>query len=330
MRAQRLAHPGPIETSPLKLEDLPDPEPGPGQVLLRVRACGVCRTDLHIVEGEVAAKRLPVTPGHQVVAEVVRGGPGASLPVGSRVGVAWLAWACGECEFCGRGEENLCRRARFTGLDHDGGYAEQVVAEADFVLPLPEGLPDADAAPLLCAGIIGYRSLRRAEVAPGETVGLIGFGASAHLALPVALAWGCRVYVFTRGAEHRRLAARLGATWVGGLDEEPPARLDRAVQFAPSGGLVPRILELLRPGGTLAINAIHMSPIPELTYDRLYDERTIRSVANATRGDGREFLQRAAELGLKPTTTSFPLADANRALADMKHSRLEAAAVLHP
>jgi propanol-preferring alcohol dehydrogenase len=246
------------------------------------------------------------------------------------VGVAWLGGACGECAYCRRGEENLCREARFTGFHRDGGFAEYLTADADFVLDLPDGLSDEAMAPLLCAGIIGYRSLRRADLAPGETLGLVGFGASAHLALPVARAWGCRVFVFTRGESHRKLALDLGAAWAGGIEEQAPAELDRAVLFAPAGDLVPLILERLRPGGTLAINAIHLSPIPQMPYALLYGERTVKSVANATRQDGRDFLRLAAELDLRPTVATYPLEDANRALADLRHGRLEAAAVLLP
>jgi len=328
VRALCLAKPAPIESDPLTLEDRPVPAPGPGEVLLRVAACGVCHTDLHIVEGDLTPPRFPLTPGHQVVAEVVQAGAGSDLSPGTRVGVPWLAWACGECSFCRRGEENLCRRARFTGFHSDGGFAEHMVAAAPFVLPLPEKLSAVDAAPLLCAGIIGYRSLRRAELTAGETLGLIGFGASAHLALPIALSWGCRVFVFTRNAGHRQLALRLGAEWAGGIEQDPPGELDRAVLFAPAGDLVPRILSRLRPGGTLAINAVHLSAIPSLSYDRIYDERSLRTVTNATRRDGHEFLSLAADLGLRPTVTAYPLQDANQALADMKHSRLAAAAVL--
>ena len=306
------------------------PKPGPGEVLLRVRACAVCHTDLHLVEGELQPPRLPVTPGHQVVAEVVGAGAGASIDLGQRVGVPWLGWACGECAFCRRGAENLCPQARFTGFHRDGGFAEFLVADARFTLPLPPSLDDASAAPLLCAGIIGYRSLRRAEVEPGDCIGLVGFGASAHLALPVALSWGCRVLVFTRGEAHRRLALRLGAAWAGGIEDTPPDPLDRAILFAPAGDLVPAILERVRPGGTLAINAIHLSPIPAFSYSLLYGERTVRSVANATRQDGRDFLRLAAEIDLQPTVTSYPLEDVNRALADLRHGGVEAAAVLLP
>ena len=330
MRAQRLARPRPVDEAPLRAGDLPEPTAGPREVLLRVRACGVCRTDLHIVEGDLTPPRLPLTLGHQVVGEVVSAGEGARLAPGTRVGIPWLAWACGECDFCLRGEENLCTSAQFTGFHRDGGFAERVSAAADFVLPLPDELSDEMLAPLLCAGIIGYRSLRRAEVAPGDTLGLIGFGASAHLALPVALSWGCRVFVFTRGRTHRELALQLGAAWAGGIEDPAPAPLDRAVLFAPAGDLVPAILERLRPGGRLAINAIHLSTIPSLPYSLIYGERTITSVANATRQDGLDFLRLAVELGIRPRIRVYRMDDANQALADLRHSHLEAAAVLVP
>lgn len=329
MKAMRLRRPGAIESHPLLLEDLHRPEAGAGKVLLRVSACAVCHTDLHLVEGEIASSEYPRVPGHQVVGVVEEVGPGVAEPApGRRVGVPWLAFACGECEACRRGDENLCPRARFTGLDQDGGYAEWMVADAAFVLPVPDGLKDIEAAPLLCAGIIGYRSLRKADLRPGEVLGLIGFGASAHLALQVARHWQCAVYVFTRSPSHRELAASLGAAWVGGLDDQPPGPLDRAVLFAPVGELVPPALERLRPGGTLVINAIHMSSIPQMPYSVLYGERTLRSVANATRRDGREFLTLAEELGLRPTVRTYPLAAANTALEDLKHSRIDGAGVL--
>jgi propanol-preferring alcohol dehydrogenase len=264
------------------------------------------------------------------VAEVVGGETGSLLPAGTRVGVAWLGWACGECAACRRGEENLCRQARFTGFHQDGGFADYLTADPEFVLPLPTGISDEAAAPLLCAGIIGYRSLRRADLMPGETLGLIGFGASAHLALPVARSWGCRIFVFTRGETHRRLALSLGADWAGGIEDQAPGELDRAVLFAPIGELVPSILERLRPGGTLAINAIHLSPIPPLPYPLLYGERTVKTVANATRQDGNDFLHLAATLNLRPTTTAYPLERAGQALADLRQGRLDGAAVLLP
>jgi len=331
MRAFRVQKPGPLEGRPLALEEVPEPHAGPAQVRLRVLACGVCHTDLHLAEGEITPPRLPVTPGHQVVGVVDEVGAEVELfTSGERVGLPWLHSACGECTFCRRGEENLCPQARFTGFDVDGGFAEYVLAEASFVHRLPEGLDDASAAPLLCAGIIGYRSLRRAQLEPGEVLGLIGFGASAHLALQVARHWRCPVYVFTRSASHRLQAAALGAAWVGGLEDAAPGPVDRGVVFAPNGDLVPRSLDLIRPGGTLAINAIHMTPIPTFEYRHIYGERTLRSVTNATRRDGREFLRLAGEMGLRPTVHTYPLSEADHALDDLKHSRFDGAAVLVP
>lgn len=331
MRALRLAGPAPVENRPLVLADLAVPEPAPGQVRLRVLACGVCHTDLHLVEGEITPPSYPVTPGHQIVGVIEAVGPDVEgFTLGDRVGVPWLGYACGECSFCLRGEENLCPQARFTGFHTDGGFAERVVAEAAFVLRLPAELEDVTAAPLLCAGIIGYRSLQKAGVEPGDVVALVGFGASAHLALQVARHWRCPVYVVTRSESHRELAASLGASWVGGADEAPPGPIDRAVLFAPNGDLVPTVLGWLRPGGTVALNAIHMTPIPSLPYPLLYGERTIRSVANATRRDGVRFLRLASEIGLRPTVRTYPLERANHALEDLKHSRFEGAAVLTP
>lgn len=331
MRALRLHQPAPIESQPLAVDEIPRPVPGYGQVRVRVHACGVCHTDLHMAEGEITPPRYPVVPGHQVVGVIEEVGPDvAGFSSGERVGLPWLFSACGECEFCRRGEENLCPQARFTGFHVDGGFAEWVVAETPFLLRLPPDLDDASAAPLLCAGIIGYRSLVKAELQPGEVLGLIGFGASAHLALQVARHWRCPVYVFTRGLSHRALAASLGAAWVGGLDETPPGPVDRAVLFAPDGDLVPKALGLLRPGGTLAINAIHMSAVPSFAYSLLYGERTVRSITNATRRDGKEFLRLAAEIGLRPTVQTYRLEKANQALDDVKHSRFDGAAVLTP
>jgi propanol-preferring alcohol dehydrogenase len=331
MRAQRLIHPAPAEENPLEPQELAVPQPESGQLLLKVRACGVCHTDLHLVEGEIHAPALPRTPGHQVVAQVSAIGSGVGgWSVGDRAGLAWLHHACGECEFCRRGEQNLCPRAAFTGFHVDGGFADYVLSQAAFTLRLPPDLPDARAAPLLCAGIIGYRSLRRADLSPGERLGLVGFGASAHLALQVARHWGCEVYVFSRGENHRRLARELGAAWAGGLEDRAPEILDRAILFAPAGPLVPAVLEKIRPGGTLAINAIHMSPIPEMPYRLLYGERTLRSVANATHQDGTEFLQLAAEILLEVRVREYPLDQANQALKDLKHSRIDGAGVLLP
>lgn len=329
MLAFRLSKPGPIERSPLASEQMAVARPGPGQILLRVRACAVCHTDLHLVEGEITPPSYPITPGHQVVGIIDAVGQDVEgWKVGDRAGVPWLHSACGTCEACRRGEENLCADASFTGFHADGGFAEVMLANSRFALPLPAGLTDEQAAPLLCAGIIGYRALRKADVHTGETVGLIGFGASAHLAIQVARYWGCSVYVFTRGEHHRRLAAQLGAAWCGGIEERAPRPLDRAVLFAPAGGLVPLILEKLRPGGTLAINAIAMSPIPEMPYRLVYGERTLRSVANATRQDGIEFLRLAIEVPVHSTVRTYALQDANRALLDLKAGAIDGAGVL--
>ena len=330
MRAMRLLEPGPIEDHPLKMVELPTPLPSPGQLRLRVQACGVCHTDLHTVEGDIHPPRLPLTPGHQVVGmvEAVGAGAGERFKAGDRVGVPWLFSACRACEFCLRGQENLCPEARFTGFHLDGGYAELMLAEADYALPLPAGINPQQAAPLLCAGVVGYRSLRLSDAQPGETLGLVGFGASAHLVIQVAHYWGCRVYVFTRSDEHRRHALELGAAWAGGIDDQAPRLLDRAVLFAPVGGLVPLTLKKLRPGGTLAINAIHASPIPQMPYHLIYGERTLRSVANATYQDGVDFLRLAAEIPVHATVAPYPLEEANRALSDLKHSRIKGEAVL--
>ncbi len=329
MRAMRLYEQGQMPGNQLRLSELPLPQPGEGQVRLRVRMCGVCHTDLHTVEGDIHPPRLPLTPGHQVVGVVDQLGAGVQgLQIGQRVGVPWLYSADGRCEFCRRGLENLCPNACFTGFHVDGGYAEYMLAEASYVLPLPDALPDEQAAPLLCAGIIGYRSLRLAELQPGERLGLVGFGASAHLAIQVARYWGCEVYVFTRSEEHRQHARELGAAWTGQVGEKPPQALDRAVIFAPAGQLVPPILQVLRPAGTLAINAIHMSPIPELPYHLIYGERTLRSVANATYRDGVEFLELALKIPIRATVSLYPLEDANQALLDLKASRISGEAVL--
>lgn len=336
MKAIRILQQLPVEQQPLLRAELPIPEPGPGQALLQVICCGVCHTDLHTVEGDIRPPHLPLTPGHQVVGRIVEIG---SLPdpwpenrrwpvLGQRVGVAWLHAACGRCYLCQAGQENLCSKARFTGFHIDGGYAEYLLADLRYLLPLPEDLPDSLAAPLLCAGIIGYRSLRLADLQPGERLGLAGFGASAHLAIQVARHWGCEVYVFTRSPEHRRHAEQLGAAWTGAAEDQPPQPLDRAVIFAPAGWLVPRALEKLRPGGTLAVNAIHLSPIPEMPYALIYGERTLRSVANATYQDGLDFIKLAVEIPLRASTALYPLEDANEALIDLKHSQLEGEAVL--
>jgi propanol-preferring alcohol dehydrogenase len=330
MKAAILTHPRSIAERPLQITDVADPQPSPGQVLLKVRACGVCRTDLHIVEGELPPRLQNVIPGHQIVGDII-GGATADLPLGSRVGVSWLGGTDGTCAYCHRGQENLCDHPTFTGYTVPGGYAECTVARADFVFPLPATLDDLHAAPLLCAGIIGFRSLRVAGVERGDRVGLFGFGASAHLAISVLRAWNCEVYVSTRGASHRRLAESLGATWVGTELEKPPVELDRAVTFAPSGDVVIAALASLRKGGVVAINAIHLDRIPEFDYDRLlWGERQIRSVANMTRADARDFLEIAAQIGLRPKVTVFPIDQCNEALLAVKNDSIDGAAVIVP
>lgn len=330
MKAAVLTSPKNVSERPLAISDVPRPNLGPGQVLLRVRACGVCRTDLHIVEGELTPQRKQVIPGHQIVGEIVEGMTN-EFRAGSRVGVSWLGGVDGTCLYCRRGLENLCDRPTYTGFTVDGGYAEYSAARADFVFPLPAGLDDAHAAPLLCAGIIGFRSLRVAGVQTGERVGLFGFGASAHLAIAVLHAWNCEVYVSTRGASHRRLAASLGAKWVGTEDEKPPVELDRAVTFAPSGNVVVAALASLRKGGVVAINAIHLDQMPAFDYDKLlWGERQIRSVTNMTRLDAHDFLQIASQIHLTPQMTVFPLEQANEALAAVNSDSIDGAAVIVP
>jgi propanol-preferring alcohol dehydrogenase len=330
MKAAVLHRPDNISREPLRIEQTADPAPGLGQVLLKVRACGVCRTDLHIVEGELPQRLDTVIPGHQIVGEIVAGETEA-LPRGARVGVSWIGGVDGTCAYCKRGTENLCDAPAFTGYTVNGGYAEYAVARADFVFPLPAALDDLHAAPLLCAGIIGFRSLRVAGVEHGERVGLFGFGASAHLAIAVLRAWNCEVYVSTRGESHRKLAQSLGAKWVGSEDEKPPLELDRAVTFAPSGDVVIAALSSLRKGGVVAINAIHLDRIPEFDYDRLlWGERQMRSVTNMTRSDARDFLQTAGEIGLRPKVKVFPLERANEALLAVKHDSIDGAAVIVP
>jgi len=328
MKAAVLSKPNAIAERPLRIEDIAQPQPAAGQVLLKVRACGVCRTDLHIVEGELAPRRVPLIPGHQIVGDIVAGAT-PELPLGTRVGVSWVGGTDGTCWYCQHGKENLCDSPTFTGYTVDGGYAEYATAREDFVFPLPAALDDLRAAPLLCAGIIGFRSLRVAEVQPGERVGLFGFGASAHLAIDVLHSWKCEVFVSTRGESHRQLARSLGAAWVGTETEKPPVELDRAITFAPSGDVVVAALSSLRKGGIVAINAIHLDRIPEFDYDRLlWGERQIRSVANMTRTDARDFLQLAAEIGMRPKVTAFRLEQANEALLAVKRDAIDGAAVL--
>jgi alcohol dehydrogenase, propanol-preferring len=329
MRAMLLEQARPAERNPLRLAEVPMPEPAAGEVRVRVRYCGVCHTDLHTVEGELELPKLPVIPGHQIVGVVDAAGGGVrQLREGDRVGIPWLHWTCGECAYCRRGQENLCERARFTGLQVDGGYAEAATVGEQFCYPLPAGFSDEHAAPLLCAGIIGYRSYRLSGAKGGDRLGLYGFGASAHIVLQFARHRGCEVWVFTRSAAHRELALQLGAAWAGEAQQESPAQLDAAIIFAPLGALVPEALRATRPGGTVALAGITMSAIPKMDYSLLYRERVLRSVANSTRQDAREFLELAAEVPVQTEIQVFPLEQANAALQDVKHSRLAGAAVL--
>ncbi|HEY64375.1 MAG TPA: zinc-dependent alcohol dehydrogenase family protein [Caldilineae bacterium] len=329
MLAARLHQTQPIENLPLRLEEVPDPTPGPGEIRIRVRACGICHTDLHTIEGELTLPRLPVIPGHQIVGTVDQIGPGVThFQIGDRVGVPWLNSTCGQCTYCQSGQENLCERAQFTGLHVDGGYAQYTIVKEDFAYHLPEGYSDLQVAPLLCAGIIGYRALRLSEIKPGGRLGLYGFGASAHIVIQIAIHWGCEVYVFTRSEEHRQLARELGAVWTGRAEDTPPEQMDSSIIFAPAGPLVLEALRVLRKGGTLALAGIYMSPIPEMPYDLLYWERTIRSVANSTREDAEGLLRVAPEVPIRTEIETYPLEQVNQALLRLKRSEIRGAAVL--
>jgi propanol-preferring alcohol dehydrogenase len=331
MQSWVVATPGPIAGNPLRRIERYLPEPGPGQIRVRVSCCGVCRTDLHLAEGDLLPHREAATPGHEVVGVVDMAWPGAHrFDIGDRVGVPWLARTDGTCKFCVQGRENLCEAPLFTGWDVDGGYADYCVAEEQYVYPVPDELSDEQAAPMLCAGIIGYRALRRAEVPPGGTLGIFGFGGSAHLTAQLALHEGLRVHVRTRGEANRALATELGAHSVGESADPVPEPLDGAILFAPAGELVPVALRALGRGGTLSIAGIWLSQIPPLDYqDTLFEERQLRSVTANTRADGREFLRLAARYGIRATTTAYPMAEADRALADLAQGRFSGAAVLH-
>lgn len=330
MKAMLLTRQAPIETNPLKEVEIPTPEPHAGEILIKVLACGICHTDLHTIEGDIPLKKSPIVPGHQIVGVLEKCGAGVeNLKVGDRVGVAWLHWACGKCGFCLRGDENLCENARFTGYDVDGGYAEFAVAPAAFSYLLPWDLTPTETAPLLCAGIIGFRALKLSQAKRGETLALYGFGASAHVTIQIALARGSRVIVFSRSAKHRELAKRLGAFWSGTTDEKPPLRPDRVIIFAPAGELVRHALEHLEKGGTVALASIHMSPIPELDYEKhLYHEKKLVSVTASTRADGREFIAEAQATCVKTETRVFALEEANSALGMLKESKINGAGVL--
>ncbi len=345
MKAWVLPKPGSVESNPLELRELPEPEPGEREVLVRVSACAICRTDLHVVEGELPPKKANVIPGHQIVGVVERAGAGAvKYPIGTRVGIAWLHKTCGKCPYCRSGRENLCDVPDFTGYTVDGGYAQYALAHEDFVYPIPDVFADMQAAPLLCAGIIGFRCLRMSGIAPppqdsqtqrvagsparGGSLGIYGFGAAGHVCIQVARHWDVSVFVCTREEKHRRLALELGAAWAGGATEEPPEKLDASIIFAPAGELVPPALQALKKGGTLVLGGIHMSPIPSFPYPLIYQERSIKSVANNTRQDGHDFLKLAAEIPIHTEVQIFSLEQANEALNALKHDGIRGAGVL--
>ena len=330
MLAMSLNEPDLIENNPLKLIEIETPKPGPHEALVRVQTCGICHTDLHTVEGELDLPKKPVVPGHQVVGLVEKLGQGANrFKEGDRVGMAWLHFTCGKCSYCQQDKENLCENAQFTGYHTDGGYAQYTVIHEDFAYRVPDRFSAEDAAPLLCAGIIGYRALRLSEVKPGQKLGLYGFGASAHVAIQVAVHWGCRVYVFSRSKEHQKLGENLGAVWTGKSSQTPPEKLEGAIIFAPAGGIVLDALKALDKGGTLALAGIYMTPIPQMDYtEHLYYERTVRSVTASTRKDGEELLQIAAEIPIRTKTTSFALEEANNALQLLKQGKINGAGVL--
>jgi propanol-preferring alcohol dehydrogenase len=330
MRAMILEKTAPVSTNPLREVKMEPPVPGPGEILIRVRACGVCRTDLHTVEGELALPRLPVVPGHQIVGEVAGAAPGASLyDEGDLVGAAWLNKTCGICRYCRSGKENLCESARFTGLNVNGGYAEMTTVPEAFAYAIPESFPQIQAAPLLCAGIIGFRALKLSSVKPGQRLGLYGFGASAHVTIQVARHWGCEVYVVSRAASHLSLAQELGAAWTGGSGELPPVKMDASIIFAPAGEIIPVALEALEKGGTLVNAGIYMSPVPSLDYEKhLFYEKVLRSVTANTREDGRELMELAASIPIRTAVKPYPLADANKALNDLAEDRMNGSGVL--
>lgn len=319
-----------IEESPLKLVDLPVPEPATGEVRIKVRCCGICRTDLHVIEGELPRKKLPTIPGHQIVGTVDALGEGCTrFQIGQRVGVAWLRYTCGECDYCSADNENLCESARFTGYHENGGYAEYAVVPGDFAYEIPEVFEDVQAAPLLCAGIIGYRALSRSNVPNGGKLALFGFGSSAHVVMQLAKHRDCKVYVVTRGKSHRQLARDMGADWVGEYVNEVPEQVNSAIIFAPAGKLIPDAMTILRKGGTLALAGIYMTPVPQMDYEKhLFYERNICSVTCNTRQDGRELLAEAAEIPIRPHTATYPLAQANQALQDLKNDKINGSGVL--
>ena len=330
MKAMVLSKCAPVETAPLRWTELPDPEPGPEEVRVRVKACGICRTDLHVIEGELPPLGHTVIPGHQIVGVVDRLGSKASrFRIGERIGIAWLHHACGECAYCQAGRENLCEHPTFTGYHAPGGYAQYAVAPEAFAYSIPETFSDVEATPLLCAGIIGYRSLKRSLIQPGQTLALYGFGSSAHIVLQIAVHWGCKVYACSRTEKHRKLAIELGAMWAGSRPEDMPVRTDSAIIFAPAGSLVPQALEQLRKGGTLALAGIYMTAIPEMDYEKhLFHEKNVHSVTANTRQDGMALLEVAAEIPIRPEVHVFPLQKANEALIELKQDKIRGSGVL--
>jgi propanol-preferring alcohol dehydrogenase len=329
MKAMQLHQPAPVDTAPLAAVEIDPPQPGPHQVRLKIHTCGVCHTDLHIVEGDLTLPHLPIIPGHQIVGTVDAVGERVSMrKVGDRLGVPWLNQTCGKCRYCRAGKENLCENIRFTGMHVNGGFAEYTVVHEKFAYPIPDIFKDTEAAPLLCAGVVGYRSLRLSRVQPGQRLGLYGFGASAHIIIQIARHWDCQVFVFTRSEHHRELARSLGAAWTGGVEDDPGTLMDSSIIFAPAGWLVPEALRVLDKGGALALGGIHMSPIPEMPYDLLWHERTIQSVANSTRQDAIDFLQVAAEIPVKTEVELFDLEQANETLLRLKRSEINGAGVL--
>ena len=329
MKACVLYQTGKIENHPIVLADVPVPEPADDQLLVRVSACGVCRTDLHVIEAELPQRKMPVVPGHQVVGVVKKVGRAVTqFRPGDRAGIAWLHCTCGKCEYCRSGRENLCESADFTGYTVDGGYAEYALAAEQFTYRIPDGFPDQQAAPLLCAGIIGFRSLRLSGIQRGGRLGFYGFGSAAHVAIQVARYWDVKVYAATRDERHQKLAMELGAEWTGGTLAEPPVKLDAAIIFAPAGEIIPAALKALKKGGTLALAGIYMSPTPPIDYNLLYHERVVRSVANNTRQDGDDFLRIAAEIPIRTQVEIYPMSDANRALDSLKNDAIRGSAVL--
>jgi len=327
MRAAILYNQQPIENSPLKIEEIAIPQINENEVLIKINACGICHTDLHIIEGELPPVKMPVIPGHQIVGVVEKiGNKVTKFKVGDKIGVPWLYSTCGKCEFCIRGKENLCNNAKFTGYHVNGGFTEYAKVSEDFAYHLPENLPDLNIAPLLCGGVIGYRALKLSEIKPGERLGLYGFGASAHIVIQIALYWNCEVYVFTRSQAHRDLASKLGAVWTGRAEDNPPKKMHSSIIFAPAGYLVKEALRVLEKGGTISLAGIYMTPIPEIDYSLIYQERKITTVANSTREDVIELLELAGKIPLKTEIQVFPLEEVNRALQLLKRSEIKGGA----